>query len=351
MDIVSSAFDGESLITPEAIGPTDFDRVVEGEAVGLADLRSRTASVLDAAVDAFGSTSSPAVVLGRLVRDLHALRSSADPADWATMIPEIQAHRVAAFVHQDPFTAWSFRKPFGYSGDASLLDFIYGHEDAAPHIAAATEFGRALMTCTIGEAAPAAVRERREILGRTVDATAARLGRPIRVLTIASGHLREAALSTAMAEGRVERWIALDQDPRSVAGIASAFAGTPVEPMEGSVRGLLRREYDLGSFDLVYSAGLYDYLVRKTAVALTSRCLDMLAPGGSFLFANFAAVPGGLLNAAYMETYMKWLLIYRDGAEMDAVMRDAVGDRNFACEGFSGENGNILYGVVTRPGA
>ena len=77
----------------------------------------------------------------------------------------------------------------------------------------------------------------------------------LEVLTIAAGHLREADASEALREGRIKRWVALDQDPLSVGSITRDFSGKPVEASDGSVRGLLDNAYELGQFDLIYAAG------------------------------------------------------------------------------------------------
>ncbi|TIQ14999.1 MAG: hypothetical protein E5X54_38475, partial [Mesorhizobium sp.] len=60
------------------------------------------------------------------------------------------------------------------------------------------------------------------------------------VLAIAAGHLREANRSTALRDGGLKRWVALDQDPQSVGLITRDFQGTAVEAIDGSVRTVYR---------------------------------------------------------------------------------------------------------------
>jgi hypothetical protein len=96
--------------------------------------------------------------------------------------------------------------------------------------------------------------------------------------------------------------------PVSIGTVARDFAGTSVEAVNGSVRSLLGGRYVLKTFGLVYAAGLYDYLPDTVAVKLTRKCVNMLKPGGSFLFGNFSQetdVDG------YMETFMNWPLLLR----------------------------------------
>ncbi len=83
------------------------------------------------------------------------------------------------------------------------------------------------------------------------------------------------------------------------------------------VRDLLARGGDeLGRFDLIYSAGLYDYLSEPIARRLTQRLLGMLRSKGRLLIANF--LPGGS-GRGYQELFMDWPLIVRDAAELQAL--------------------------------
>jgi hypothetical protein len=80
------------------------------------------------------------------------------------------------------------------------------------------------------------------------------------------------------------------------------------------VRALLTGRANLSDYDLVYAAGLYDYLERDVAARLTTTLFGMLRPGGRLLVANFAH---GVRETAYMEAYMDWPLIYRDESDVD----------------------------------
>ncbi len=92
-----------------------------------------------------------------------------------------------------------------------------------------------------------------------------------------------------------------------------------MQPISGSVRSLLAGKHDFGEFDLVYSAGLYDYLSDNVAARLTGRLFSMVAPGGRLVVANFHR---DLHDIAGMETMMRWWLIYRDEWEVAAFARE-----------------------------
>ena len=86
--------------------------------------------------------------------------------------------------------------------------------------------------------------------------------------------------------------------------------------MNGSVRQILSGKVKPGQFDFVYAAGLFDYLDKKAATALTCHMFDMTSPGGLVLIPNFLT---GIRDSGYMEAFMDWHLIYRDHADMEAL--------------------------------
>jgi len=69
----------------------------------------------------------------------------------------------------------------------------------------------------------------------------------------------------------------------------------------------------LAGFDLVYAAGLYDYLPTSVTQKLTRALFDALQPGGSLLIGNFLP---DIATAGFMEAVMDWWLIYRSQAEL-----------------------------------
>ena len=345
MSQLQIVFDGESLITPQSIA-TEFtssrsEFYDEQFATGKAEL----ALILQIAQQQFAQELDPKKIIHRLAGALHETRAKFHPSVWQELIPIAQNHPVSDFFLEDPFTRWSFEKPRGYSGDAQLLDFIYGHPSVAGEIAKASPVGKALYDYTKDASSSVAVRERRDLLTQQVDQIAVARGGEAEVLTIAAGHLREANRSVALKEGRIKRWVALDQDPLSVGSITRDFRGTSVEAIDGSVRGILTRAHKLGKFDFVYAAGLYDYLPHNVAVKLTRRCLQMLKPNGVFLFANFATDIG---VDGYMETFMNWALLLRSQSDMWRIVNESVDGSSFETHVTFGENRNVVYATVQK---
>lgn len=345
MSQLQIALDGQSLITPQSISDELSSSRTHRHDEQLPTAKAELALVMRIATQRIEEGRDPAETVKWLIAALRDIRRKFEPTVWQELIPIVQAHSSAKIFQQCPFTRWSFEKPRGYSGDASLIDFIYGHEAVAHEVAKCTPLGLGIYEYTRNAPGPVAVRERRDILTRYVDELAAEKGPDIEILTVAAGHLREADASVALKQGGIKRWVALDQDPISIGSITRDFQGTSIEAIDGSVRGLLGKKHQLGKFDFIYAAGLYDYLNDKVAIKLTQACMEMLKPGGVFLFANFA---DEMADDGYMESYMNWTLLLRSEADMWRVVNSSVERNSVDADVWFGDNRNIIYGTIRK---
>jgi extracellular factor (EF) 3-hydroxypalmitic acid methyl ester biosynthesis protein len=281
----------------------------------------RAQSLLDdvhAQLERLDSDLAATTALSRLFEGLRELRGQVPEDSWNDLRRAIQTHPLRALIHEDPMTRRSFEKPRGYAGDAVLLDYIYGEdvrEDAeglASSAADPSPRARAVQRYATSRPAAAAVRHRRQWLAFQIDRAADRAlaeGRTgARVLSVACGHLREGHDSVALQTGAIEDFVAVDADPLSLAEVERS-GWACVRPLQMSVARLLARSSTLGQFDLVYSAGLYDYLDDALARRLTARLFERLVPGGRLILTNFLPQ---VADVGYMETFMGWELIYRD---------------------------------------
>lgn len=281
-----------------------------------------------------GVTDAMATLNGRL-RHAWALHGA---RGWKEIRDYLLSHDVSEVLRRDPITRRSVEKPRGYAGDAVLLDLIYkgweGPDDP-------DDIGKAIHNYVFASPSCNAVRERRDILTRLVDDVAAERPQP-RILAIAAGHLREADASSALAKGHIGEWIALDQDKESLAEVARRL-GEPVRTQQASVADIITGRFPLDAFDLIYAAGLYDYLPATVAHRLTRRACLALKPGGRFLFANFAS---DVIDVGYMEGVMDWSLILRTADEMEEIARAA--GAGCTHRYFAGSGDAILYCEIRR---
>ena len=287
----------------------------------------------------------PDEVLWQNMHSLHlgliTLRRRWTPEAWRRFCKEIaKKHPLRPFLHQCPFTRRAYERPRGYAGDAVLIDYLY-----MDHASDELHAGREIYRYMHQQPSSLSVRERRQLLARTIDDTAGRVPDTSRILSVACGHLREAESSVAVAERRVGELIAFDQDPLSLAEISHHNPHGVVKPVCGSVRALLSKKTTFQDMDFVYSAGLYDYLSDAVATRLTALLMGMLRPGGKLLVANFARFPP---ETGYMEAFMDWWLIYRDEDGMRALLGEVPLEQLAAVRLFRDSQDNVIYLELTR---
>lgn len=280
------------------------------------------------------------------LQDLHdgldELRERLSPREWKLWVAEVpRQHQLLDLMLQEPMTRHSFVKPRGYAGDASLMDFPYGNYQLTPDI---SPWGRDLYQANYQHAVCRSVRIRRDIMAAKIDEVAAAIERP-RLLSIACGHLREAQISSAVRQGRIGEFIALDQDDQSLALVQREQAAQGVQILHGSVRSILSGKTRFADFDFVYSMGLYDYLSQPIARRMTALMFAMLRQGGRLIVANFAKKPAG---AAYMESFMDWWLIHRDESEVNDFTAEIPANQIKAKRIFADEDGNVIYLELTK---
>jgi hypothetical protein len=246
-----------------------------------------------------------------LVLQLASLRSRIERDQWRRFIGEqARQHPICEVVHTDPFTYHAYSKPRGYPGDAELLDYMYDPID--PRSATDTLAAK-IAGYTTNAAASRAVRNRRNLLARLIDTTAAQTQQRPRILSLACGHLREAGQSEALRAGKVGEFIAIDQDEASLEVVRRDYSALGVNAQWGSVKRILVRGLSEWGFDLIYASGLFDYLSQPVGRRLCEVLFAALNPGGRLVVPNFMPV---IADVGYMETFMDWFLVYRNRAQV-----------------------------------
>ena len=287
---------------------------------------------------------SPALV-ANVASLLLQYRGSAPWEEWREFATTtFRGHGLFQTLQADPYASHSFRKPRGYPGDAVLMDFIYGSGSSAATLASSSEMGRAIFRQISQNPAFPAIRGRRDVLAQRIEA-ACRESQTCRILSVACGHLREGGVLRKREMPRPARFVALDQDEQSLALVASEHSRSVVECLcEPAIR-LLSSHFDIGAFDLIYSAGLYDYLPDEFSTRLLQGLVRRLAPGGALLVANMLPE---LSACAYMEAVMDWWLIYRTPEQMAEMGNQVAAMSNVRTRIFTDDLQQIVYLEIRR---
>ncbi len=263
-----------------------------------------------------------------MLRALHAQTRALDEEAQRHGL-DYAGHLLLPLIYEGPIHRRAYDKPQGYAGDFELMRLFF-----ARTLEGHSLYARFLHF--IGQRYPMALTViARERVMRSAVRERVATGRPTRVLSLACGpalelqHLLDELPSVAHP---VELML-LDQDEdalahahrglhRLLARRNEALCGIQLHALHFSVIQLLRpkdaaeaavsREV-LDGMDLVYSAGLFDYLPRAVAKRLIRRLMGMLRPGGTLMLGNLREDPA---SAWMMEHAVAWHLVYREPDEM-----------------------------------
>ena len=228
-------------------------------------------------------------------------------------------HQLGKIFLLAPFIRRAQTKPLGYAGDYEMMNMLY-----RPHMEGASLFAKILNQCAATEVAARANINRVSYLAdklRTLlrDAQVKGGGQRVRVASIGSGPGRELE---ALLEGSPELGpyldaMMIDQDQRAIGYCERRLAplaektGAKLHFVRESVRRLLCGgliAQTMGPQQLIYSAGLFDYLSDRSFSALLATLYQAVAPGGTLLVGN---VDMGNPTRYFMEYFAEWFLIHR----------------------------------------
>jgi extracellular factor (EF) 3-hydroxypalmitic acid methyl ester biosynthesis protein len=282
--------------------------------------------------------------MNELILGLQSRRNNSSDQEWTEIVSFCMSHPLRDLLFEDPFTHRAYNKPRGYAGDAVLLDLVYSREERWPVPDGTSEIGRQIFDYTTSAPSSEGVRARRGFMADMLDHLVEETPKP-QVLSIGSGHLREAILSSAVKRRKLGRFVALDQDTRSLEEVDRCYSCYGVEVTPATIRSLLTQKTKLGEFDQVYSMGLFDYVQQPIAQRLVDIMFKMLRARGKLLVANFLP---GIRDIGYMESYMDWKLIFRTRQEMMdlsiLIPQADIHDIRI----FTEENQNIIFLQVTK---
>ncbi len=238
-----------------------------------------------------------------------------------------------------PFMHRTFTKPLGYAGDFEMVNMILRDP-----VEGASTYARVLNMAILGKDPAQAHRNRIDVLvGYLEGLMQARSDRnqPLRVLNIACGPAAEIQrLLERNPETPNLHLDLLDFNEETLRwtgeGIARRQAGQRVKAevnyIHKSIHTLLkeasRREpAQQQPYDLVYCAGLFDYLSDKVCERLLALFAAWTRPGGRVVATN---VEAGNPIRNFMEHLLDWHLIYRSQADFARLAPPGLPQRVYA---------------------
>jgi extracellular factor (EF) 3-hydroxypalmitic acid methyl ester biosynthesis protein len=195
---------------------------------------------------------------------------------------------------------FAFRKPHGYSGDFEIIDFIYQNKTNQDlRFKKWDKYFYAQQACK-------ALRNRKRYFIKLVKNRCSKINRPLRILNIASGPCRDLLeLLEQIPEEKVKIHC-VEMDPKAIQ-YAKSLLGSHSDAIEFTQNNIFRFNTD-NKYDLIWSAGLFDYFDNNTFIKLLSKFQTWCAPSGEIVIGNFSVSNP---SRSYMEKAGNWYLFHR----------------------------------------
>jgi len=229
-----------------------------------------------------------------------------------------------------PFVHRSFTKPLGYAGDYQMVNMMLEVPLEGPSL-----YAKIVNHWCLRQGAPAAHRNRIDILVEHLTNEAKRmkqLRRRLRIMNVGCGPAVEVQRFIRESEFAEDcDFTLMDFNDETIAyandcikaamrmsgrHVNINFVHKSVDELLKEVAGL-RGGQEHNLYDMVYCAGLFDYLSDRTCKRLMQHFVNWASPGGLVVSTNVHACNPVRF---FMEHIMEWHLIYRDEARMHALV-------------------------------
>lgn len=240
-----------------------------------------------------------------------------------------------------PFHNRAFTKPLGYAGDYQMMNQIYAHEGMGDSL-----FAKCLHLYFISAPESRAVRNRAVYLyDQILKGANKNAGKEYHILSVACGPAFEMQkfIKNHPDLAAKTKFSLLDQDIEALQhaqrkikvlerdmglSIECEFIHKPIKHV--IAKGLS------GKYDLIYSAGLFDYFTDPVAQMAARRLHEALKDSGKLIIGNFSNASLGQLT---MDIALDWHLIYRSTENLESLFSEI--GKNFRIE--SEEEGINLF--------
>jgi extracellular factor (EF) 3-hydroxypalmitic acid methyl ester biosynthesis protein len=280
-------------------------------------------------------------VSGRIMRAFAALFEKFERLAFSTESASRLAHSIYAkrllhpLVLCAPFMHRTYKKPLGYAGDYEMVRMM-----TLDPFQGSSLFAKLLNAFFLNTPPVVAHRNRIDTLVRYLESESFR-----------SPHKKNRAKIFNLGCGpaaEIQRFLAhsnrsdqcdftlLDFNDETIAFAQRTLTQirdqngrrTGLDILKKSVTQLIKNsaQFERGSYDLVYCAGLFDYLSDNVSTMLLEIFYDLVAPGGLVLVSN---VDASNPSQGWMECVVDWYLVYRNAAQMydlipKGIARDSV---------------------------
>lgn len=244
-------------------------------------------------------------------KDYSALAKMVDSLD-EDAIEEIREMAAPLLNNTDTIQGFAYSKPFGYAGDFKVIDMIYkNYVSQDPRFTKwDTWFQRSY--------ASRAVRNRKDFFKNLMKETEKGSKGAKRVLILGSGPATDVMEYLNENPGSQLVFDLIDLDDNAIQ-YAKEQNKKHIDKLNFLKINVLRFKTHQ-HYDLIWSAGLFDYFKEKHFIYLINKYLAYLKPDGEMVIGNFS---GFNPTRKLQETFSDWYLIYRSEYELYNIAHEA----------------------------
>lgn len=218
-----------------------------------------------------------------------------------------------------PFHNRAYNKPLGYAGDYQMMNQIYAYEGLGGSL-----FAKCLHLYFISAPESRAVRNRAKYLQDQITTLVSTSKNKIKILSVASGPIMEIQYflkDTPEFSENVEFYF-LDQDLESLQHAQRVIKNIEREKnikvnckfINKAIKHVIVGGIEHENFDLIYTAGLFDYFTDPVAQMCGQKLYDALSSKGKLIIGNFSTTSPGKIT---MDIALDWHLIYRSNEDLE----------------------------------
>lgn len=230
-----------------------------------------------------------------------------------------------------------FTKPYGYAGDFHIIDRIYTRKNLDNHYAKWDQY-------SLENSAAQAVRNRKSYFQKLMLEKTRNWepGESIELLNVASGPARDLKeLYEKLYNKSLINTTCVEMDAKAIA-YAKELNKTNLEKINFIQKNIFRYN-DTAKYDVIWSAGLFDYFNDKCFVKVLSKMKTWLKEEGEIIIGNFNQDHNP--SRKYMELFGDWFLIHRTKEEMIQLAEQAGFDRKNITVKSEAENVNLFLHI------
>ena len=230
---------------------------------------------------------------------------------------------VGHYIYQSPFTKRSFEKPRGYAGDFEMMNQVYRNDGHAMSV-----FGSCMEKAVHFHEEPSAVRNRSKYLSdKIISKVNSTEHDEVNILSVACGPAEEVKIAIqTLSQDKLDRtsfWL-LDQDEdalkfaqKNIKTMALKLGKkVKVQLVRKSIKEIILEGIHDHAYDLIYSAGLFDYFSDPVAMRAAKALAAATTSKGTLVIGNFNITSPNWFG---MLSLFDWHLILRGEGDLTRI--------------------------------